>query len=67
MSCTEGIEREDAHSVISIGNTPGYEPECMVEGEGCQGRACGICWDCVLIMCFACGVAHCDEPRRMEK
>ena len=53
-----GMDREDAHSAVSIGNTLGYEPECMVGADGCQKRVCAICWDCVLLVCFACGLGH---------
>ena len=58
----KSIPREQpCHSVISFGNTPDYEPRCRVNGPGCQGRAVGICWDCVLLTCFACGAAHRDN------
>ena len=46
------------HDAISIGNTPGYEPVCMVKGPGCQGRAVAICWECVVLTCFTCAVDH---------
>ena len=54
------------HSAVSVGNTPGYEPVCHINGPHCQKRATGICWDCMKLVCFTCGESHYYEANEMR-